>query len=91
MRVFVQNIAAMVATLLVGAVLPLCAADTLAWNAARDRLTADIRTWDLPQLLERIATDTGWQVYVESNTTHPVSAKFRDLPTGEALRFCWAT
>ncbi len=65
----------------------LIAADTLAWARNKDRVTADINSWDLPQLLERIAADTGWQVYVESNTTHNVSTKFKDRPTGEALRF----
>jgi hypothetical protein len=63
------------------------AADTLVWDKAKDRVTADIRGWQLPEALARIAADTGWQVYVESNTTHAVSAKFKDLPAGEALRF----
>ncbi len=63
------------------------AADTLVWSRNKDRMSADISSWDLSQLLERIAADTGWQVYVESNTSHSVSAKFKDRPTGDGLRF----
>jgi Subtilase family/Fervidolysin N-terminal prodomain len=62
------------------------AADTLDWNPARGKVTADIQSVQLEPLLEGIARRTGWDVYLESNTTHTVSAKFKDLPTGEALR-----
>ena len=62
------------------------AADTLTWQTNRDRVTADVSSVPLTRLLENIARVTGWQVYLESNTTINVSAKFRDLPSGEALR-----
>jgi hypothetical protein len=37
-------------------------------------------------LLEKIAADAGWHIYVEPDTTHTTSAKFKDLPSGEALK-----
>ena len=72
--------------LLLAARAPGFAADTLVWNKEKDRVDADVRGWTLSQFLERVAADTGWQVYVEPSATHNVSAKFKDLPSGEALR-----
>ncbi len=60
--------------------------DTLTWQTSPDRVTADVSAVPLTRLLESIARLTGWQIYLESNTTLNVSAKFRDLPSGEALR-----
>jgi thermitase len=37
-------------------------------------------------LLEKIASDAGWRIYVEPDTTHTTSAKFKDLPSGDALK-----
>src|SRR5947207_3159531 len=62
------------------------AEDTLYWNTVRGKVTADIQSVRLEPLLEAIAKRTGWQVYLESNTTFNVSAKFKELPTGDALR-----
>jgi hypothetical protein len=62
------------------------AAETLVWQTNQNRVTADITSWQLPDLLEQIAAATGWQVYVEPGTTHRVSAKFKALPPGDALR-----
>ncbi len=59
------------------------AADSLTWQG--NRVDADIKSLNLPALLEQIATATGWQVYLEPSTTHNTSAKFRNLPPGEAL------
>ena len=61
------------------------AADTLDWNTNRSRVTADITSGNLLSLLERIAAVTGWHVLVEPDTTHTVSAKFKDVAPGEAL------
>ena len=36
-------------------------------------------------LLEQIASVTGWHVFVEPDTGRSISAKFSDLPPGEAL------
>ncbi len=66
-------------------VLRVHANDTISWNAAANRVSADLRSLGLSNVLEQVATATGWQVYLEPGTTHDVSAKFKDLPPGEAL------
>src|SRR5688572_21574507 len=60
--------------------------NALVWNKAKDRVDADVRGWELFGLLERIASETGWQVYVEPGSGHKASVKFKDLSSGEALR-----
>ena len=64
------------------------AADTnsLVWHRATDRVDADLRGMALWPLLEKIASDAGWRIYVEPDTTHTTSAKFKDLPSGDALK-----
>src|SRR5579864_5606284 len=65
--------------------LPASASDTFNWNTNRNRVTADLKSTSLRDLLEQIASATGWQVFVEPETAHNVSAKFRDLAPGDAL------
>ena len=64
------------------------AADTnlLIWHKAANRVDADIRGEPLWPLLETIARETGWRIYVEPGTTRSASAKFKDLPSDDALR-----
>jgi hypothetical protein len=64
------------------------AADTnsLVWHRATDRVDADVRGMALWPLLEKIAVEAGWHIYVEPDTTHTTSAKFKDLPSGDALK-----
>lgn len=62
------------------------ATNFLAWNKATDRVDADVRGWELVSLLEWVATETGWQVYVEPEARHRASVRFQDLPSSEALR-----
>jgi thermitase len=64
------------------------AADTnsLVWHKTTDRVDADVRGMALWPLLEKIASDAGWRIYVEPDTTHTTSAKFKDLPSGDALK-----
>jgi len=64
------------------------AADTnsLVWHRAADRVDADVRGMALWPLLEKIAVEAGWHIYVEPDTTHTASAKFNDLPSGAALK-----
>jgi thermitase len=62
------------------------AADSFAWNKEKNLVSADVRGLELPVLLERVASDAGWQVFVEPGTEHKASAKFKDLASGEALR-----
>ena len=72
------------------AVFCLCAraADTnsLVWHRATDRVDADVRGMALWPLLEKIAVEAGWHIFVEPDTTHTTSAKFKDLPSGDALK-----
>lgn len=58
----------------------------LIWNHSGDRVTADVRGWPLLGLLEAIAAQSGWQVRVEPDLEQPASVKFKNLPSGEALR-----
>ena len=62
------------------------AENVLNWNTNQNRVTADVHSVPVPQLLASIALHAGWHVYLESNITYGVSAKFQDLPPGEALR-----
>ncbi|MGA2786619.1 MAG: hypothetical protein ABSF60_03750 [Verrucomicrobiota bacterium] len=64
------------------------AADTnsLVWHRATDRVDADVRGMALWPLLEKIAVKAGWHIFVEPDTTHTTSAKFKDLPSGDALK-----
>jgi thermitase len=64
------------------------AADTnvLVWHKAADRVDADIHGEPLWPLLEDIARQTGWHIFVEPGATRNASAKFSDLPSGDALR-----
>jgi hypothetical protein len=58
----------------------------LVWHPAADRVDADVHSLSLSNLLGEITAQAGWRVYVEPGTTHRASAKFKNLPTGEALR-----
>lgn len=60
--------------------------DTFNWDKKQNRVSVDIRSLQLNPLLEQVASATGWQVYLEPDTAHNVSAKFKDLSPGEALR-----
>jgi hypothetical protein len=60
--------------------------NSIAWHRAADRVDANVQGETLVPLLGQIATDTGWQVYVEPGTVKTVSAKFKDLPSHEALQ-----
>jgi hypothetical protein len=59
-------------------------ADSLDWK--KDRVNASIDDWNLNTLLEKIATATGWQVYVEPGTSTTISVKFKNQTADEALR-----
>jgi hypothetical protein len=72
--------------LLLGAGNLQAAGDSLVWHKEQERVDADIKSWELGRLLENVAGATGWQIYLEPNTTHDVSVKFKNLPTGDALR-----
>ena len=62
------------------------ATNLLDWRTKEDKVTADIKNWDVRTLLEHIAVATGWEVFLEPETKYTVSAKFKDRTPGEALR-----
>jgi hypothetical protein len=58
----------------------------LDWRVRQDKVSADIKDWDVRTLLEHVASATGWQVFIEPGTKQTVSTKFKDRSPGEALR-----
>jgi len=68
--------------------LPARAADTnsIVWHRSADRVDASVQGMPLWPLLEKIAVSADWHIFVEPGTTHTTSAKFKDLPSGEALK-----
>jgi Subtilase family/Fervidolysin N-terminal prodomain len=59
--------------------------NSLVWDKTNDRVDANVRETLLP-LLEKISALTGWRVFVEPGVTRHVSAKFKNLPSGDALK-----
>lgn len=78
----------LLAVLLTGAFLWPAAAQTnyLRWHAGKNLVDASIESWTLIEMLENLATASGWEIYVEPAATHTVSSKFQQLNTSEALR-----
>ena len=70
----------------ISAAQPTTRTNVLDWRVEQDKVTADIKGWDVRTLLEQIASATGWQVFMEPGTKYTVSAKFKDRAPGEALR-----
>ncbi len=60
--------------------------NSLVWHKAADRVDADIRGEALWPLLEQIAEAADWKIFVEPGSDRNVSAKFKDLPSGDALK-----
>ncbi len=61
-------------------------ANSIIWHTATDRVSADVQGESLWPLLEDVAHQTGWHIFVEPDTERNASAKFKDLPSGEALK-----
>jgi len=56
----------------------------MSWrNGAVD---ARIENWPLEKVLGRLASVSGWKVYVEPGLSNPTSVQFKNLPQGEALK-----
>ena len=60
--------------------------NSLVWNKAAGRVDADLHGEPLWPLLEDIAHQTGWHIFVEPGTARDASTKFKDLPPTDALR-----
>ena len=75
------------AVLLAAALLatPARAADSLLWNTKSNSVTADVKNCELPRLLGKISSLTGWRVILEPGTTATISAKFKNASSDEAL------
>lgn len=64
-----------------------CAADSVVWDAKKDSVTADVRAKALWPLLEDVAHQTGWHIFVEPGLEkRKADTKFSDLPRGVALK-----
>jgi thermitase len=62
------------------------ASSSLVWQTTNDCVSADIHGEALWPLLEDIAHQTGWHIFVEPDTARKVDVKFSNLPSGEALK-----
>jgi hypothetical protein len=62
------------------------AIEALVWDAGAGRVSADIRTWDVRQMLDSLASQSGWEVFLQPDAKQTISAKFKDLTPGEALK-----
>ena len=60
--------------------------NSLVWQTASGKVSADIHSEQLWPLLEDIAHQTGWHIFVEPGAEHDASVKFTDLPSGDALK-----
>lgn len=61
-------------------------AGTLSYDAPQATLTANASQLPLRELLEDLATQTGWKIYVDPALEHTVSSRFHRLPATEALQ-----
>jgi hypothetical protein len=64
----------------------LSADEFFAWRAADKRMDADIQALPLAEFLKKLAASTGWEIFVEPDTRHTVSAKFKNVSPGDGLR-----
>ncbi|HSH14503.1 MAG TPA: S8 family serine peptidase [Verrucomicrobiae bacterium] len=55
------------------------------WDAAGDRVSADLLDAPLKLVLQQIRVATGWEVAVEPGVQHTISTTFSGLKSGEAL------
>jgi Subtilase family len=60
--------------------------NSIVWRTATDRVSADIHGEPLWPLLEDIAHQTGWHIFVEPDTERSTSVKFKNLLSGDALK-----
>jgi thermitase len=60
--------------------------NSLVWQTANDRVSADIRGEALWPLLADIAHQTGWHIFIEPGVDRQADVKFKNLSTGDALK-----
>lgn len=78
----------LLAILMFVALAPFCAraADVLSWDVERNRVDAEISTWTVPQLLQRVSAVTGWQVLIDPSINEVVPTKFKGKNPNDALQ-----
>ena len=64
----------------------LAAGNGIVWNRETGEVDADVRGQKLWPLLEDIAHQTGWHIFVEPGTDRKVDIKFSGASRGEALK-----
>lgn len=62
------------------------ATEPLVWHGKEKTFDADISKMELRELLQKVSVLTGWEVYLEPGTSFEASAKFKNVPRGDALR-----
>jgi len=60
--------------------------DTLVWQADQQTLNANLTKAPLIPALDRLATITGWHIYLEPMPGKTITTRFTDLSRGEAMR-----
>ena len=60
--------------------------NSLVWRSTSGQVSADIHGEPLLTLLNTIARQTGWQIFVEPKASRTASTKFSNLPVGDALK-----
>lgn len=62
------------------------AANSIVWDAKKNTVSADVRGEALWPLLEDIAHQTGWHIFVEPGLNQKADVKFSQLNSGDALK-----
>ena len=59
--------------------------NVLEWDVARNRVSADIQSLDLVDVLGHVAEATGWRIFLEPDTDRTVSTTFKNRKPDKAL------
>jgi hypothetical protein len=60
--------------------------NVIIWHTDTDTMDADVDNWNVLTLMERVSAATKWHVFLDPGAQQQVSAKFKNLPFGDALR-----
>ena len=58
--------------------------NSLVWQTAPDQVSADLHRQPLWPVLEAVAHQTGWHIFVEPDTARVIDVKFQNEPRKEA-------
>lgn len=62
------------------------AAPSLVWKKDTDKVSAQIQSAPLEEVLNLMSAATGWEIYIQPETELTVNVKFQDRPASEALK-----